>query len=352
MTSTCYLLYGSIFQIQVARLSKFKYSIRRPTSTFRLVSLAVLILVPNTVFSRYFDFLVQNILRYWKIRIQDDDYIIHPEVFRNVHTSFLESSAIYHNPPPIMLLPSHEHLGTDLLHTSVRYSASHDSHINTTFAWLGHGTLLRRSQASAFLHLLRRVGLSEEEMNMADNYFTILSARCPVIWHADTIELRDVKAAPFTAGVEGHRRNWRHIVSPCHWQVPWLVFIPCVLIAQERAMFYLNTLLRNGSLDDISSHFWPSASEAATRIAPCMSDACTISTNILMIPPHSTVGHDWTPGINLEDIQAERLNQLGHDGASWYESHPLSNAVDGDMETAFRSIGCKSLFVSPGPTES
>ena len=35
-----------------------------------------------------------------------------------------------------------------------------------------------------------------------------------------------------------------------------------------------------------------------------------------VILAHSTVGHDWTPGRKVEDIQAERLKQLGHDGAS------------------------------------
>ena len=83
--------------------------------------------------------------------------------------------------------------------------------IHTTFAWLGYGTIIRRSQATEFLSLLDKLELSEEERKMADNYFTILSNTVPERWFDAGLELGG--GQPFTVGQEGEDRNNRHIVS-------------------------------------------------------------------------------------------------------------------------------------------
>ena len=85
--------------------------------------------------------------------------------------------------------------------------------MHTTFAWLGHGTLVNRTSVRNFLSLLGALDLSEEEMRMADNYFTILSNedRREDIWFDHGIELGS--GQPFTVGQAGDERNDRHIVS-------------------------------------------------------------------------------------------------------------------------------------------
>ncbi|KAF8581207.1 hypothetical protein K439DRAFT_1354758 [Ramaria rubella] len=254
--------------------------------------------------------------------LQDDDYITRPEILRNIHASFLLAAFTARSPSAIILLPSHDHLETELLDVSVPYPGPRTGLVYTSFACLGHGTFLLQSQAAAYLSLLHDLKLSEEEMNIADNYFTLLNARSPRIWLTHTIELSDASStAPFTVGVEGTERNWRHI---------------------EHAMVYLNTaLLRDAgalSTDDIRPS-GPGASRIYT--APCIQDACTISSNITMIPSWCNLPCIWTDDVSMRSLQAKRLAQFGHERASWYIKHPLSNAVDGNVETAFRSIGRK-----------
>jgi len=86
-----------------------------------------------------------------------------------------------------------------------------DARIHTSFAWLGYGTIIRRSQAVEFLALMARLGASDDEMKMADNYFTILSNTFTETWFDQGLELGG--GQPFTVGTEGHIRNNRHIVG-------------------------------------------------------------------------------------------------------------------------------------------
>lgn len=89
--------------------------------------------------------------------------------------------------------------------------------IHTGFAWLGHGTLVKRYRVVQFLSLLRHLNLSETELKMADNYFTLLSNTLPEVWFDQGIELGG--GQPFTVGSEGEDRNRRHIVCPCNVSV-------------------------------------------------------------------------------------------------------------------------------------
>lgn len=88
-----------------------------------------------------------------------------------------------------------------------------DSSIETTFAWLGYGTFLKRETAVHFLKLIQRLQVSDEEAAMADNYFTILRNRPKYdeIMFDHGIDLGG--GQPFTVGLDGDTRNEIHMVS-------------------------------------------------------------------------------------------------------------------------------------------
>ena len=138
---------------------------------------------------------------------QDDDYLIRPEIIQSLwaHMITPDASRVIH------LLPAHEHLSTTLREIDV--SKSHDwqvSSIRTSFAWLGHGTMLHRSEAQAFLSLMRYLDAPLDDMKMADNFFTILSNKVPEVWFDQGFELGG--GQPFTVGSEGDDRNKKYIV--------------------------------------------------------------------------------------------------------------------------------------------
>jgi hypothetical protein len=70
---------------------------------------------------------------------------------------------------------------------------------------------MHHSLASEFLLLLQILNCSEEEVKMADNYFSVLRNHPPETWFDQGIELGGGQA--FTVGSEGHERNKKHIVS-------------------------------------------------------------------------------------------------------------------------------------------
>jgi hypothetical protein len=125
---------------------------------------------------------------------------VRPEIIRALSRRIEDNSisGIHLQPPDEML-------------TSQLRTVSIGQKIHATFAWLGYGTIIRRSQAIEFLSLLDQLELSEEERKMADNYFTILSNTIPERWFDAGLELGG--GQPFTVGQEGEERNNRHIVS-------------------------------------------------------------------------------------------------------------------------------------------
>ena len=138
---------------------------------------------------------------------QDDDYLIRPEIIQSLqaHMAAPDASRVIH------LLPPHEHLSTTLRETDVPSSHNRQlSGIQTSFAWLGYGTMLNRSEAQSFLKLMRYLDVPPDEMKMADNFFTILSNRVPEVWHDQGFELGG--GQPFTVGSEGDDRNKKYIV--------------------------------------------------------------------------------------------------------------------------------------------
>lgn len=72
--------------------------------------------------------------------------------------------------------------------------------------------MIDRQRVLSFVSLLhdRSLGMTEEQIKMADNYFTILSNEVPEIWFDQGIELGG--GQPFTVGQEGNERNQLHIV--------------------------------------------------------------------------------------------------------------------------------------------
>ena len=136
--------------------------------------------------------------------LQDDDYLILPEVIQTLHARITELE----RPSAVYLLPPHERLSSDL---RAVYTSDMDGNLHTSFAWLGHGTMMHRSLASEFLSLLQVLKISEEETRMADNYFSVLRNHPPETWFDQGIELGGGQA--FTVGSEGHERNKKHVVS-------------------------------------------------------------------------------------------------------------------------------------------
>jgi hypothetical protein len=137
--------------------------------------------------------------------IQDDDYIVYPEIIQTLRARVTDPRRV--STTGIHLLPPHEHLSSSLRVLST------PSHIHTSFAWLGHGALIPRSQAIAFLTLMSPLCLnvSEDDMKMADNFYTVLSNTVQEIWFDQGLELSG--GEPFTAGSEGLERNRKFIVS-------------------------------------------------------------------------------------------------------------------------------------------
>jgi len=218
--------------------------------------------------------------------------LIRPEVV----TALLQ----YADSAPIHLLPPSEHLSTQLRHYV------QPPLVDTSFAWLGYGTLIRRRQAEEFLTLLEEYDLNTEEIRMADNYFTILrNAGMPTTWLDDGVHLGG--GQPFTVGNEGDERNWRHI---------------------ERA---LGLLLFKSVPKPLS----PSGTDRFTY-APCIgARPAVLTTNITLLPEFGPP----LPSMRLREVEAYRTAFLGSGTVETYINHPFSHAVDGKDETFFQSTG-------------
>ncbi|KAL5518807.1 hypothetical protein ACEPAH_490 [Sanghuangporus vaninii] len=238
---------------------------------------------------------------------QDDDYVVQPDVIKNLHSYFLQNKAVR----SVHLLPAHEHLLSRL-----RVFTTQDSSISTAFAWLGHGTLLSRSAARDFLDLLRALNVTDDEMKMADNYFTILanSPKTGEIWFDHGIELGG--GQPFTVGTEGDDRNDRHIA---------------------RALEYLSLLISGQNAASAHRYVFKAAplqNVQPVNIAPCRVTQCLVMSNIPLLLGTSSVN---TQGIDMESVTKRKLHNLDAVERDWYIRNPLSYLVDARSDTAFRS---------------
>ncbi|TDL28081.1 hypothetical protein BD410DRAFT_835322 [Rickenella mellea] len=229
--------------------------------------------------------------------IQDDDYVIRPEIIKSMHAFY----TVTPNKRSIHLLPPHEHSLSRL--RTVQHS---HTKVVTTFAWLGHGTFVAKSSVSEFLKRLHFLQLPEDELRMADNYFTILRAQLPEIWLDQGIELAG--GEPFTVGEEGHIRN-------------------------TNALRYLDSLL------DVESELFDRHEnglcyyQRPTR-APFRLSSNVVETNIYIL---SGIKHDVTDMSEMLSTGAQNRKIVGDERLNIHSSAPLSYAVDGVPHSAFLS---------------
>lgn len=104
------------------------------------------------------------------------------------------------------MLPANE-----LLSTRLREISGLGGRLHTFPAWLGYGALITRERAASFLDTFLSLESDPRSIQMADNYYSILSNSRPVLWFGQETELG--LGQPFTAGPSGEDRNWRYIVG-------------------------------------------------------------------------------------------------------------------------------------------
>ncbi|QRV75258.1 glycosyltransferase family 64 protein [Ceratobasidium sp. AG-Ba] len=229
--------------------------------------------------------------------VQDDDYLVSAEAIRALWLySRLKQPDNQH---PIHLLPPHEHLSTTLRTRSTdSYTAS--------FAWLGHGTLLRRTHARSFINLLRILSENKDDvMKMADNFFSILLNRRAEAWIDPGMHFEAGQDKAFTVGDEGDERNWYYILRNIWSAIP---------------------------LND---------SQLITR-APVLAPGCVgvWSTNIQLLPPGTLEA--GSAGSDLRSVDQLRRAAMADVDFERYIQNNLACIGDGLESTVFRSPrGCE-----------
>ncbi|KAI0034001.1 hypothetical protein K488DRAFT_18652, partial [Vararia minispora EC-137] len=240
--------------------------------------------------------------------IQDDDYLVLPEVIRAMH------SRIHERPQPssIYLLPAHERLSSDM-----RHICDDTGRIHTGFSWLGHGALTHRTLISDFLALIDGLGFTDSERKMADNYFSILRNSPPETWFDQGIELGG--GEPFTVGTEGDDRNRRHIIRAAQYLE--------LAVAEDRDPPY-------PFIDrTLSSSCSPSYLQQAR--AACFGRPCVLQTSIALFPFH--IQHVRPSAQQMLELEENSRSALGLNEMKFYLDNSPSNAVDRQSSSAFRS---------------
>jgi hypothetical protein len=251
--------------------------------------------------------------------IQDDDYLILPEVLLALHTRIRDPEAS----SQIYLLPPHEHLSSTLRTVHAPHSPPHKIH--TGFAWLGHGTIIHRHLASDFLALMYTLGASPEEMRMADNYYAVLANRVPEIWFDQGIELGG--GQPFTVGSAGEERNRRHIQQAGQYLDS---IVSCDGDGDECPTRPYVTQYA----DDTVKHSSGLSSATVVRSA-CRGRACVLETNIAVLPARTQHVANKTEDMLL--LEKVNIEMIGEPDITTYLENPPSFAVDGRKTTAFVS---------------
>ncbi|KAF8506627.1 hypothetical protein F5888DRAFT_1603010 [Russula emetica] len=251
--------------------------------------------------------------------VQDDDYLILPEVIQALHARITELD----RPSAVHLLPPHERLSSDL---RTVYARNSNSALHAAFSWLGHGAIMHHSLASEFLLLLQILNCSKEEVKMADNYFSVLRNHPLETWFDQGIELGGGQA--FTVGSEGHERNKKHILKAAYYLDN--------LLGGDVSAYQMRTAdgkLPFTSLDKLEDS---EGSFVQRRgLAPCLGRPCVFETNVVLLP--AAIRHSCERAQDMLDLEEQNLRILG-DNKVHYLSYPPSLAVDGKPDTAFRSL--------------
>ncbi|KAJ7086705.1 hypothetical protein C8R44DRAFT_820845 [Mycena epipterygia] len=239
--------------------------------------------------------------------IQDDDYLVQPEVIRSLRARIHSHD--------IFVLPPDEVLSSHLLSIN-----STSTNISFGFTWLGYGALILRSNAESFLHLLERIGASDEETKMADNYYSILKNSFPEIWTAAPISL--FGGGDFTVGEEGVARNRRHIAA---------------------AAKYLDAIASNQYTNQFSGNTeWPYVSltspqpESRLERSPCLGRLCVLESTIQYLP-RNLAADNYAMAGEIFSHEAHLSVMFTEQMTSTFVNSPLSHAVDADPNTFFRS---------------
>ncbi|KAJ7667816.1 hypothetical protein DFH06DRAFT_1039798 [Mycena polygramma] len=238
--------------------------------------------------------------------IQDDDYLVEPEIIRSLRARI--------DTHDIFFLPPDEVLSGHLLSID-----SPSTNITLGFSWLGYGALILRSNAESFLSLLRRLGASDEETKMADNYYSILKNSFPEIWTGHPTPL--FGGGAFTVGEEGVARNRKHIAAAAS-------YLDRIMTDQ-----YADT--GSGQLPHVSR---PSSHpESRPERAPCLKRLCLLESTIPFLPelPTSDI---YQTAVDLFSHEAALSTMLTEQFTSNNAQFPLSRAVDADPDTSFRSF--------------
>lgn len=179
---------------------------------------------------------------------------------------------------------------------------------------------MHRSLASKLLLLLQILNLSNEEVKMADNYFSILRNHPPETWFDQGIELGGGQA--FTVGTEGHSRNRKHLLRACH-------HLDTVLDSEVYRGRAASGKYPFISLDNAEGSLAP-----IQGLAVCLGRPCLFETTISLLS--TEIEHSCECAQDILDVEARNLGILG-DKMAHYSSYPPSFAVDGKPDTAFRS---------------
>ncbi|KAF5352743.1 hypothetical protein D9756_005918 [Leucocoprinus leucothites] len=239
--------------------------------------------------------------------IQDDDYFVQPSIIRTMRARMSETTGT-----SLHLLPSHEMLYSRLSTIEVEPT------IRTLFAWLGYGTMTRRSEVQEFMGLLETLNATEDVLRMSDNYFTVLSNRLPELWFDQNYELGG--GTPFTVGTVGEERNNLYIMDAGS-------ILDSLAMQSSQALdkdYPYISLPTPNTLEDIS-----------VARAACSGSPCVMETNIELLPAPL----EYSVSL-ASDIIAHVKNQfiaIGTNTIEHYLRCSPSFAVDVDPQTSFCS---------------
>ncbi|KAJ6539165.1 hypothetical protein B0H19DRAFT_1177471 [Mycena capillaripes] len=236
--------------------------------------------------------------------IQDDDYLLEPEIIRTLRARI--------DTHDIFFLPPDEILSSHLLSVD-----SPSTNITFGFSWLGYGALILRSNAESFLSLLKRIGASEEESKMADNYYSILKNSVPEVWTGYPTEL--FGGGAFTVAEQGGvARNRKHIAAAAN---------------------YLDRIVADMNAGDSQWPYIslpPSHREPRFERSPCLERLCLLESTISFLPEIFATD-TYQKAVEVFSREAQLSPTLTEQFTSNYVNFPLSRAVDADPNTFFRS---------------
>jgi hypothetical protein len=175
---------------------------------------------------------------------------------------------------------------------------------------------------------MHQLNTTEDEMKMADNYYSILSNRVPEIWFDQGIELGG--GQPFTTGTAGDERNSRHILRAARY----LDDLAMCTISSCDKWPYTSLTPRRDPASVKQQIFSAPASREPMRTV-CVGRVCILESNIPLVLEEVT--HDSDKAGDILAVADHNTRRMGENGIAHYVSYPPSHMVDGRAGTLFRS---------------